>query len=56
MLPDAADSRSLTTIRPGTHLVELSALGVTATGMTAEEAARNWRTAARRLTEERPAA
>jgi hypothetical protein len=37
--------------RPATHLHEISLWGVLGVGPTEEEAARNWRTAARRLAE-----
>jgi hypothetical protein len=37
--------------RPATHLHEVTLWGLTGTGPTPEEAARNWRTAARRLAE-----
>lgn len=40
-----------TKYRPATHLHEVTVWGVTGTGPTPEEAARNWRTAARRLAE-----
>lgn len=36
-------------IRPATHLVEIHVLGVAGTGLTVEEAARNWRRAALNL-------
>lgn len=37
--------------RPATHLHEVTLWGLTGTGPNPEEAARNWRTAARRLAE-----
>ena len=40
-----------TKYRPATHLHEITLWGLTGTGPTPEEAARNWRTAARRLAE-----
>jgi hypothetical protein len=40
-----------TKYRPATHLHEVTLWGLTGTGPTPEEAARNWRTAARRLAE-----
>lgn len=43
LVPEDASMRHL---RPATHLVEIHVLGVGGTGLTVEEAARNWRRAA----------
>lgn len=45
-----------TSARPATHLVEIQVLGVQGVGLTAEEAARNWRRAAVNLTQAEDAA
>jgi hypothetical protein len=47
LIPEEASMRHL---RPATHLVEIHVLGVSGTGLTTEEAARNWRRAALSLT------
>jgi hypothetical protein len=43
LIPETASPRHP---RPATHLVEIHVLGVHGTGLTVEEAARNWRRAA----------
>lgn len=48
LVPEQATDRAL---RPATHLVEISIFGAQGTGLTVEEAARNWRRAALNLTE-----
>ena len=42
------------TLRPATHLVEISLFGVSTVGFALDDAARNWRRAARYIIEQEP--